>query len=345
MGRVNPTVLIQLLMQYHHYKSGQRVFKFTKNNRMKMHHETDDEITSRRSVLPEETRKMAESAVRSKLITSLNNQLGKVYVAPEMRNIAIPLQMSTAQSGFGVLPAGSRVKIPEGKKIRAFTYWEKVNDIDLSCFGLTKEGYQKEFSWRTMYNNQGQDITFSGDETSGYNGGSEYFDINLELFKARYPEFRYIVFCDNVYSNVAFDNCFCKAGFMMRDDKDSGEVYEPKTINTSFRVSGNTRFNYMFAIDLDRREMVWLNISRDSMAAIAGEESMDFLMYWMDITDVFNVYDLFRYSGTLANIEEASLIVSDYDFGDTGKEQIHSYDYEKILKYIQPRTIEDELPF
>ena len=73
-------------------------------------------------------------------------------------------------------------------------------------------------------------ITYSGDETSGYSGGSEYFDINIPEFRALYSEYQYLIFCDNVYSGTNFSKCFCKAGYMLRDWEDSGQVYEPKTV-------------------------------------------------------------------------------------------------------------------
>ena len=44
---------------------------------------------------------------------------------------------------------------------------------------LTEDGNRREFSWRTMSRHQSGAITYSGDQTSGYLGGSEYFDINL----------------------------------------------------------------------------------------------------------------------------------------------------------------------
>lgn len=348
MGKINPIVLIQMLMQYHNYSTQPRVFKFTRNNRLRMHRESEEEQAKRKSVLSPEIRATAEKTIKYQLWEALKGRAGKVYVDPAMKSIAVPLQMSVSQNGFDVLPAGSRVKIPEGKKIRAFTYWEKVNDIDLSCFGLTEDGIQQEFSWRNMYNRQSSDITFSGDETSGYNGGSEYFDINLNLFKAKHPDFRYVVFCDNVFStggSTHFNKCFCKAGFMIRDEKDSGEIYEPKTVKTSFRVDGDSSFSYMFAIDLDTREMIWLNMSREGNHAIAGEEKMDFLMSYLTATEVFNVYDLFKACGEKATtILDADVIVTDYTFNDPsiaeaikGKEIIRSYDFEKILKYIQPQ--------
>ena len=340
MGKMNPIVLIQMLMQYHNYKADTRVFKFTRNGRLKLHRETDEELSSRKSVLSPEVRKVAENTLKEQLSETLKGRAGKVYVDPAMRTIAVPLQMSVSETGFDVLPAGSRVKIPNGKKIRAFTYWEKVNDIDLSCFGLTEDGEQMEFSWRNMYGRQDDDITFSGDQTSGYNGGSEYFDISLDLLKANHPDFRYVVFCDNVYtSGVHFKDCFCKAGFMVRDEKDTGEVYEPKTVKTSFRITSDSSFNYMFAIDLNTREMVWLNMIREGDRAVAGTERMDFLLNYLTMTEVFNVYDLFRFCGEPVCLDEAEIVVSDYNFGEEhlkDKEIIRSYDIEKILKYLQP---------
>ena len=131
---------------------------------------------------------------------------------PDMKNYALPLAESTSQGGFGVLARGSHIHIGERKKIRAFTYWEKVDDIDLSVLGLTEDGRQKEFSWRTMAERQSEAITYSGDQTAGFNGGSEYFDIDTAVFRKQYPRVRYLVFCNNVYSGINFDQCLCRAG-------------------------------------------------------------------------------------------------------------------------------------
>jgi ABC-2 type transport system ATP-binding protein len=131
-------------------------------------------------------------------------------------------------SGVGVLPRGSRSPIDLGSTVRGFTYWEKVNDIDLSVFGLSPDGSQIEFSWRTMQlvQERGETlpIVYSGDETSGYNGGSEYFDVDIAAFRRTWPDVRYLVFCDNIYSVCHFNRCFCRAGYMLRKHPDSGEV-------------------------------------------------------------------------------------------------------------------------
>ena len=120
--------------------------------------------------------------LKASLKANLGGKLGKVYIDPDMKNYALPIQETASQGGFGVLTRGSRIRIPETKKLRAFTYWEKVDDIDLSVFGLDEYNKLREFSWRTMAHSQSEAITYSGDKTDGYNGGSEYFDIVFDDF-------------------------------------------------------------------------------------------------------------------------------------------------------------------
>ena len=334
----NAIILIQLIMQYANYVADSgRAFKFTRYNRLRVHWETDEEQEKRRSMLSPERVEALSIIMREKLNKLLDGRLGKVYISPDMYNIAVPLQESTSNGGYGVLPKGSRIHIEEGKKIRAFTYWEKVNDIDLGVIGITEDGKQKEFSWRTMFSNQSSAITFSGDQTSGYKGGSEYFDVDVELFKEENPEIKYLVFCDNVFSGTYFANCLCRAGYMLRDIQDSGEVFEPKTVKSSFVVNCESTFAYLFGIDLEKNDFVWLNASRDSNAIIAGNTQMSFLIDYFKSTSVLNVGTLFEILATevVKSAEDADVLVTDEELeAREGVEVIRSYDFEKIAALI-----------
>lgn len=357
MAGVSPVVLIQMLLQYQQDMSGEktpRTFIFTRNNRMRVHKETQEEVEKRKSYLDTKKVTDAKNAVTNLLKKSLNGRVGKVWIHPDMKKIAVPLQMSTGQTGYGVLPTGSHIDIPEGKFIRAFTYWEKVNDIDLSCFAINKDGREEEFSWRNMWNKQGSDIAYSGDQTSGYNGGSEYFDIDIDLFKQKHPDFRYLVFSDNVYSDATFDKCQCFAGFMIRESNPenvpfwkgeksavgnvSSAIFDPKTVATSFRINADSTFAYLFAIDLEKREMIWLNLARADRVHVAGSTSMNFLTRYFTITDCFNLAELYSMAGTpVENIEEADIILSDEEVpGElrTDQEFITSSDLEKVFKVL-----------
>lgn len=331
----NNIVLIQLLLQYARYKEGRgpRTFGFTKYNMMKFHTETEKELAHRKSDITAKQAEYIAEKIGIILKKNLSGKLGKVYIDPDMKNYALPIQETASQGGLGVLTRGSRIRIPETKKIRAFTYWEKVDDIDLSCFGLEESGNRREFSWRTMAENQSEAITYSGDETSGYKGGSEYFDIDIEEFRKLYPEARYIVLCDNVYSGIAFGKAFCKAGYMTRDINDSGAIYEPKTVKSAFMINCDSTFAYLYGIDLDKNELVWLNMARNGSMAVAGDTDMSFLIDYFHVTDTINMHSFFEMMATevVDDISAADVVVTDKNTECAENvEIIREYDIEKI---------------
>ena len=340
LGPVSPVLSLQMLLQYRHYTTDRRTFTFVRFGQLKKHTETEEEERSRRSAVPAEVCREAADYMRRNLREKLAlKKAGRVYLDEAMKKIAIPLQEAASSSGTGVLPKGTRLPMPEGHKLRCFTYWEKVNDIDLSCFGITEQGRSIEFSWRTAWAAAGGGaVVYSGDETSGYRGGSEYFDIDPETFRDQYPDVRYIVFADNVYSDLNFSECFCKAGYMIREKEDSGEVFEPKTVKTSFLINTRSRYAVLFALDLKENEIVWLNLAMGSGHNVAGTDQISFILPYMDILDEANVYDLFaaKAGELVSRPEEADLIVSDRITGKLreGQEQIRSHDFEKILKYL-----------
>ncbi|MCR5661554.1 MAG: hypothetical protein K6G50_05440 [bacterium] len=338
----NLIVLMQLFMHYSLYPETvqPRAFKFTKFNMLKVHFETEDEWHKRKSQITKQKANMLAEKLLAIIKEQLKGRLGKVYIAPNMNKYALPVQENTSQGGFGVLPRGSRLEMGPMKKLRAFTYWEKVDDIDLSVIGLTEDKKQMEFSWRTMACNQSEAITYSGDETSGYDGGSEYFDVNIEQFKAKYPEIRYLIFCDNVFSGFNFDECFCKAGYMKRDIDDSGQVYEPKTVKSSFLVNCSSTFAYLFGIDLKTNEFVWINTAKTGNTRVAGTTPMAFLIDYFHAADILNMQSFFEMMAqeVVTDIAQAEVIVTDKT-GDypEGAEVIREYDFEKMIALINAR--------
>ena len=71
---------------------------------------------------------------------------------------------------------------------------------------------------------------------------------------------------------------------------------------------------------------------------IAGMDDISFVLPYMNITDVANVYSMFQAKATelVEKPEDADIIVSDETFESIreDQQQIHSYDYEKLLKYM-----------
>ena len=339
-GSQNIIVLLQLLLKYNFYKDSKepRVFTFTKYNMQRVHRETPDECVRRKTHLNELTTSMIAIKIRQEIENVLKGKLGKVYIDPEMNRYALPIQNNTSQGGFGVLATGSRLPIPEGKKLRAFTYWENVNDIDISCFGIDEDGNQTEFSWRNMARRQSDAITFSGDCTRGYYGGSEYFDIDLDVVKKLYPKMRYMIFANNVYSGINFSKCYCTAGYMIRDILDSGEIYEPKTVESSYRIDCESTYAYLFGIDLTTREMVWLNVAREGNTRVAGTTEFDFLIKHFYATKCINMQSYFETmaSEIVDDPLEADVVVTNKVIEGIKEdtEVIREYDFDKMLKYL-----------
>lgn len=339
----NVIMLYQLILHYHHEQPELRTFKYVKHNLLQVYREKPEDNPNRRTrFTTKHEMGFIYAALGKNIRELLRDRLGKVYISPEMKRIALPIQEGTSSGGYGTLTRGSRIHIPEGKKIRAFTYWEKVNDIDLSVIGLDEEQHQREFSWRNMWSKQSEGITYSGDVTNGFNGGSEYFDINVEAFRKDYPGIRYLVFCNNLYTRQegGFKSCVCRAGYMTRDINDSGKVFEPKTVQSSFRIDAESTFAYLFAIDLKTNDFIWLNTTRDSNARVAGATDMSFITQYFNILDTINVYDFFAMQARqiMDKPEDADVVVSDdILLGGRVKETaevIRSYDTERMIQLM-----------
>ena len=335
-------LLLQLLQQYAVYRPTlKRAFVFTKLNLLRTHTESDEEQKKRRSVVPPAVRERIEAAIRAELAERWQGKLGKVYLGEDMKRIALPIAESSSESGFGILPKGSRIPLPEGKKLRAFTYWEKVDDIDLSVIGLDAEDRETEFSWRTMADAQSEAVTYSGDQTSGFHGGSEFFDIDLPAFRAQYPEIRRLIFCDNVFTyGMHFGDCVCRAGYMVRDTEDSGAVFEPKTVASAYTVNCPSSFAYLFGLDLETNEFVWLNSAVNGNTQVAGETSVAHLNRLFEATKTMSMYDLLSLQAASRTDDpmEADLAATDEEVKTKeGAVRLHSYDMALMTKLMEAR--------
>ena len=312
-----------------------RVFSYPRFGRMVNHYE-DQEQADKRHLVSDKIRRMAMDRIMDNIADLYRNRLGKVYIDPDMSLIALPMNESASQSGYGIMPKGSVVRFDDpGKIFRAFLYWERVNDIDLSAIGVYEDGRQREFSWRSMSMQQCNGITFSGDIVNGYNGGCEYYDIDLEEFGNLFPGIEYLVFNANVYSDyIPFKDCYCRVGYMSRDSVQSGEIYEPKTVKTSFIIDADSRFAHMMALDLRRMRIVWLNTANESMESVAGRVDHSYLRKYLSAVDIMNWEKFFSMLATERVYDPAlaDVIVSDKEEDRIqGKELIRSSDVERVI--------------
>lgn len=160
----------------------------------------------------------------------------------------------------------------------------------------------------------------------------------IERTSPEYSEYRYLIFCDNVYSGKNFNECFCKAGYMLRDWEDSGQVYEPKTVKSAYRINCESTFAYLFGIDLLTNEFIWLNIAKDGNSRVAGDTTLSFLTDYFHLTEIINMYDFFSMMAEkiVDDPMEAEVIVTDHEIECTVEaEIIREYDFEKIRALME----------
>ena len=127
---------------------------------------------------------------------------------------------------------------------------------------------------------------------------------------------------------------------MIRNDIDSGEVFEPKTVASSFTINCDSTFAYLFGIDLDTKELIWLNIARRGVVQVAGTTSLAFLLDYFNLSSIINVYDLFEMLAEKLTDDSsvADVVVTDEEVATKeGAVVVHSYDVEKITAYMNTR--------
>ena len=220
-------------------------------------------ITNEQPALPEQLCQRLVAICQSSLRERYRQlaPLGRVFVDERLRGYTVPAGLRSASKALHTVARGSRIELPDGGTVRFFIWWKDGadrTDIDLSAIGL---GEQHEFVSHIAYfqlrDNGGH---HSGDITSAPEGAAEFIDVNIEVFRNR--GIRYLVMCVGAYTHQAFcDLPECFAGFMMRQAPNSGEIFEARTVENKFDLTGRTRFALPMIIDLAERKVVWTDLA------------------------------------------------------------------------------------
>ncbi|MBS2007572.1 MAG: TerD family protein [Cyanobacteria bacterium SZAS TMP-1] len=187
--------------------------------------------------------------------------LGKCYLDPELKNFLVPFSQRSASRSLRTAARGSRLKLPDSDTIRFFLWWKNGRcrtDIDLSAVM-----FDKDFCFITAvtyYNLKDFGGHHSGDIVDAPHGASEFIDISRKICLER--GVRFIVMSVNSYTAQAFcelPECF--AGWMGRSKPDSGEVYEPRTVQDKLDLSGKTQISIPAVFDLETGQVIWADMA------------------------------------------------------------------------------------
>ena len=141
-------------------------------------------------------------------------------------------------------------------------------------------------------------VTFSGDITNAPypDGASEFYDVDMVGFKAKYPTGRYLVMSLTVYSGGRIDTIDHFAGVMRRGKTQSGEVFDARTVISGSRSGVKSRLALPLAVDIDTAELIWLDTDTGMTSLYASATGLqdEISSALKDIvnTDKFSVHEL-----------------------------------------------------
>lgn len=261
-----------------------------------------------------------------KKIYSSKAELGKVYIDENLSNHLIPATQRTASKTTKTLTRGSRVPFKE-RYMRGFCWWTNTADNDVVDLDLSAVILNNDLSYRSCVSYYKLRDTECSAYHSGdiINGGSvdgkgvaEFVDIDTEaVVKAGG---RYVAFQVNSYSGETFDTLVnASFGWMERQDINSGEIFEPSTVEMKMDLTSNHRMTIPVLFDCVDKVVIWLDASIN-VQAHGGNVQNTFTkssatLYAMVNMNKLDMYYLAYLHGLargqiVANREEADIIFS-----------------------------------
>lgn len=318
--RVSTPVLLQV---WHHFQmrgqATERTF-FPKGNLAKVQLKCES-----LPPIPQAVTSDVASGVRTLLVERFRKlpPLGRTYVAESLRTQIVPFALRSASKSLRTVARGSRFVLPDGDTVRFFLWWrngKSRTDIDLSAV-LFDDCWSRQVAI-AYYNLRDFHCCHSGDITSAPQGACEFIDLHLPSITDR--GYRYAVMCLNSFTQQPFcDLPECFGGWMMRQQPQSGEVFEARTVQDKVDVSAATKVCVPVIIDIRERHVCWADLALRSWAAINNVESNSQGIALMGRAIVGlnrpSLYDLFRMHadarGTLVPRREDAETVFDLHHG------------------------------
>ncbi len=195
--------------------------------------------------------------------------MGNVYVDERLKSFVVPFSQRSASKALRTLERGSRLPIAQGSTIRCFLWWKEgmVNnlptgrvDIDLSAVMYDADWrYVEHISYTNLKSGRYQ-AAHSGDIVSAPDGACEFIDLDIDSVVGYGG--RYVVMSLHSFTTQPFCNLpECFAGWMIRQAPNSGEVFDPRTVQNKIDLAADTQICIPLIFDLVERTVLWTDIA------------------------------------------------------------------------------------
>jgi hypothetical protein len=187
--------------------------------------------------------------------------LGRCRLDDCLKKFMVPMAQRSASKSLRTLTRGSRIPMPDAAVLRFFIWWKNGSsrtDIDLSA--ALFDGEQRYVDVLSYYNLKNFGGCHSGDIVDAPTGAAEFIDV--EIARLTGHKVRYIVMVLTSFTEQPYcDLPECFAGWMARQQANSGEVFEPRTVMDKLDVASNTRICIPAVFDLAKKEVIWADLA------------------------------------------------------------------------------------
>ena len=289
--KVSTPVLLQVREHFLHRseQADVRVF-FPKGSLAKCHSEKND--------LPDIDERYCQKVVQicENALVKIYGQrepIGKVYLSEDYRNYVVPFSQRSASKALKTIVRGSRLSMSsQTNAVRAFIWWTNMEkcdlesyddgrvDIDLSAAIFDENWNYMEHVSYTNLKSEKYKACHSGDIVNGGpvdgDGVSEFLDVDVDSV-VRYGA-RYVVYQVYSYTGQTYaDMPHAMFGWMERADVNSGEIYEPKTVEQKLDLTAGSTVCIPVIFDCVKREFIWcdMNLSLSGVHTNTGGNNLE----------------------------------------------------------------------
>ena len=240
--------------------------------------------------------------------------LGKVYIDEDFKNYLVPFSQRSASKAVKTIVRGSKLPIKEdATAVRGFIWWTNTNktrnswdesrvDIDLSATIYDENWQYVDRVSYTQLHSAKYRAYHSGDITNGGNvngdGVAEFIDVEIDAVAKNAG--RYIVFQVYSFTRQHFSTLpNCRFGWMEREDVNSGEIFEPKTVGMKIDLTADSTVAIPVIFDCVERKFIWCDMNLQNASSRFYGNNLESNLHGVTATcyglthlNKANIYDL-----------------------------------------------------
>lgn len=240
--------------------------------------------------------------------------LGKVYIDEDFKNYLVPFSQRSASKAVKTIVRGSKLPIKEdATAVRGFIWWTNTDntrnswdegrvDIDLSATIHDENWQYVDRVSYTQLRSAKYRAYHSGDITNGGNvngdGVAEFIDVEIDAVAknaGRYIAFQVYSFTHQNFSTLPN----CRFGWMEREDVNSGEIFEPKTVEMKIDLTADSTVAIPVIFDCVERKFIWCDMNLQNASSRFYGNNLESNLHGVTATcyglthlNKANIYDL-----------------------------------------------------